>query len=166
MNLFCFLLNGEVKWVSVCSPLHQDMGKCVHSGGREGKHADNDSSLFTLITQSRVSADGWWHKGASMCSLRVGSLREQSRTRGRPRPLRQSRRAATDLVPEVGRGIRKRPLELRELFWHSTHALKGSSDMHSSVMMQLPMRRLCDRLGGNHKATRPAEVSKQFKQSS
>lgn len=32
----------------------------------QGSWADNDSSLFTLITLSHVSADGLKHKGASV----------------------------------------------------------------------------------------------------
>lgn len=47
--------------VAACRRLHQEVGKCVGPGecweaaaGGRG----NDGSLFTLITQSRGSADG------------------------------------------------------------------------------------------------------------
>lgn len=38
-------------------------------------YPDNDSSLFTLITQSHVSADGWKQKGASVGLFKVWTLR-------------------------------------------------------------------------------------------
>lgn len=51
--------------VAACRRLHQEVGKCVGPGecweaaaGMRAGRRGNDGSLFTLITQSRGSADG------------------------------------------------------------------------------------------------------------
>lgn len=54
---------------------------CSRGGSMQGSRADNDSSLFTLIIPSPVSADGWKHKGASVSLFKVWTLPEQSRMR-------------------------------------------------------------------------------------
>lgn len=83
--------------------LHQ----CMSQLGIPGSWADNVGSLFTLITPSLVSADGWKHKGASVC-LRSELYQKQSRMRRPSDPSDKTHQRGTaslrplQLHPEVG----------------------------------------------------------------